>query len=76
MDVRLALGFTACSIAGLTFYYDWTAGFEAAKLWTFYAVITYFVFNTALTGWMMFAEGGKVYVGERDGVKVRFSPVQ
>lgn len=71
-DVRLAFGFTACTIAGLTFYYDWTAGFEAAKFWTFYAVVAYFILNTALTFWMMFVEGGKVYVGERDGVTVRF----
>lgn len=72
MDVRLVFGFTACGIAGLTFYYDWVAGFEAAKLLTLYAVIAYFVLNTALTFWMMFIEGRKVYVGEREGVKVRF----
>lgn len=71
MDVRLAIGFTACGIAGLTFYYDWVSGFEAAKLLTLYAVIAYFILNTALTFWMMFVEGKKVYVGERAGVRVR-----
>lgn len=68
--MRLTIGFTACIIAGITFYYDWTAGFEAAKFWTLYAVVSYFALNTALTWWIMFIEGGKVYVGEKDGVKV------
>ncbi|KAL7276310.1 hypothetical protein RUND412_000724 [Rhizina undulata] len=72
-DVRLVLGFTACAIAGATFYHDWTAGFEKAKTLTLYAVIAYFVLNTALTWWIMWVEGGKVYVGEKDGVKITLS---
>ena len=70
-DVRLVIGFTACAIAGATFYYDFTLGFEKTKEYTLYAVVAYFVLNTALTWWIWMVEGGKVYIGERNGVKVR-----
>jgi signal peptidase complex subunit 2 len=45
-------------------------GFEDTKKHTLYAVIAYFVLNTVLTWWMWWVEGGKIYVGERNGVKV------
>ena len=70
-DVRLAFGFTACAIAAGTFYYDYTLGFEKTKQCTLYAVIAYFTLNTLLTWWIWWVEGRKVYVGERNGVKVR-----
>ncbi|KAH8150409.1 uncharacterized protein LAJ45_05620 [Morchella importuna] len=72
-DVRLVIGFAACAIAGVTFYYDWTAGFEAVKGGTLYAVIAYFILNTALTFWIWLVEGGTIYVGEKDGVKITIS---
>jgi len=74
-DVRLAIGFTACAIAGAAFYCDffYTVTFEKAKELTFYAVIAYFVLNTILTWWIWGVEGGKVFIGERNGVKVRLS---
>jgi hypothetical protein len=68
--VHLALGFAACVIAGSTFYYDYTLGFEKAKPWTLYAVIAYFVINSALTWWIWGVEGGRVFVGTKDGIKV------
>jgi len=81
-DVRLAVGFTACGICAVTFYYDYTLGFEKTKHLTTYAVVTYFLLNTFLTWWMWWVEGGKVYVGQRDGVKLvleshceKYSPI-
>ncbi|KAA8901439.1 signal peptidase complex subunit 2 [Sphaerosporella brunnea] len=81
-DIRLAIGFTACAIAAATFYYDYTLGWEKTKVYTLYAVIAYFTLNTLLTWWMWWVEGNKVYIGEREGVKVvleshtdKFSPV-
>jgi len=69
-DVLLALGFTACAIAAVTFYYDFSLGFEKTKQYTLCAVIAYFTLNTLLTWWIWWIEGRKVYVGERNGVKV------
>jgi hypothetical protein len=69
-DIRLAIGFTACAIAGATFYYDYTLGWDKTKAATLYAVVAYFTLNTLLTWWIWWVEGGKVYIGERDGVKV------
>ncbi|KAI5795591.1 signal peptidase complex subunit 2 [Geopyxis carbonaria] len=69
-DVRLGLGLTACAIAGTTFYYDYTLGFEKTKEATLYAVVAYFVLNTLLTGWMWLVEGNTVYVGQRGDIKV------
>ena len=68
--MRLALGFSAVAIAGSTFYYDYTLGFDKTKVMTLYAVIAYFVINTVLTWWIWGMEGGKVYVGSKDGVTV------
>lgn len=70
IDIRLAVGFTACAICATTFYYDYTLGFEKTKHLTIYAVVAYFTLNTFLTWWMWWVEGGKVFVGQRDGVKV------
>lgn len=70
-DVRLALGFTACLIAGVTFYYDYQLGFEKTKHYTVYAVAAYFIINSILTLWIWGVEGRCVYVGSKGGVKVR-----
>ncbi|KAI9677899.1 MAG: hypothetical protein M1829_002396 [Trizodia sp. TS-e1964] len=70
-DVRLALGYTAAAIAGATFYLDFTIGFEKTKTLTLYAVIVYFILNSALTYWIWAVESGKVYVGSHpDGTKL------
>ncbi|CUS09080.1 unnamed protein product [Tuber aestivum] len=73
MDVRLILGFTAVTIAGSTFYYDYTLGFDKTKVMTLYAVAAYFVINTFLTWWIWGMEGGKIYVGSKDGVTITIS---
>ncbi|KAF3919631.1 hypothetical protein ABW20_dc0104627 [Dactylellina cionopaga] len=62
-DVRLALSTAACAIAGVTFYLDYTQGFEKTKSFTFYACIAYFTINTALTIWLYIFESSTVYVG-------------
>ncbi|KAF8432091.1 microsomal signal peptidase 25 kDa subunit-domain-containing protein [Terfezia claveryi] len=69
-DIRLALGFTACAIAAVAFYYDYKFGFEAAKTVTLYSVVSYFALNTLLTYWIWGVEAGTIYVGEKDGVRV------
>ncbi|EWC45986.1 hypothetical protein DRE_04779 [Drechslerella stenobrocha 248] len=62
-DVRLALSTTACVVAGVTFYLDYTRGFEPTKSFTFYACIGYFALNVILTGWLYLVEGSTVYIG-------------
>ena len=70
-DVRLVLGYTAVTIAGALFYYDWKFGWEASKPFTLPAVVAYFVLNTAFTYWLWFVEKGLVYEGEGKTGKVR-----
>lgn len=65
-DVRLGLGYTAVVIAAVTFYADYKLGWDATKQGTFWAVIGYFILNSALTYWIWAVEKGKVFVGERD----------
>ncbi|KAI9731960.1 MAG: hypothetical protein M1834_004411 [Cirrosporium novae-zelandiae] len=69
-DIRLALGYTAVTIAAITFYYDYKLGFEATKHYTFYTVIVYFILNTLLTAWIYFIEKGTVFVGTKGGNKI------
>jgi hypothetical protein len=73
-DVRLALGFSAVAIAGALFGVDWKLGWEVTKPWTLPAVLAYMVLNGAFTYWLYRVEGDKIYVGERKGSKVCFSP--
>ncbi|KAF8534562.1 signal peptidase complex subunit 2 [Trichophaea hybrida] len=68
-DIRLAIGFSACSIAAITFYYDYIYDFHRTEQYTLYAVIAYMALNTLLTWWMWRVEGGTVYVGECNGIK-------
>lgn len=69
-DVRLALGYTAVTIAGILFYADWKLGWDATKAATFWAVIAYFTINSVLTVWIWLVEKGKVYTGELNGTLV------
>ena len=64
-DVRLALGYAAVSIAAVTFYADYKLGWDATKTATLWAVIAYFIINSALTAWIWGVEKGKVFVGEK-----------
>lgn len=70
LDVRLALGYAAVTIAGALFYFDWKYGWDATKAWTGPAVAAYFVLNCAFMYWMYVVEKGLVYAGDRDGQKV------
>ncbi|KAL8695655.1 MAG: hypothetical protein Q9224_003258 [Gallowayella concinna] len=63
-DVRLALGYSAVVIAGVTFYADYKLGWDATKYWTFWAVLAYFILNGALTYWIWAVEKGKIFTGE------------
>ena len=69
-DVRLVLGWSAVTIAGVLFYFDWKFGWDATKAWTLPAVIAYFVLNGAFTYWIWFVEKSIVFVGEREGRKL------
>lgn len=62
-DVRLALGYAAVVIAGLTFYFDFKLGWDQTKYWTLWAVVVYFLLNGALTLWIWNVEKGTVFVG-------------
>ncbi|KAI9890062.1 MAG: hypothetical protein M1814_004461 [Vezdaea aestivalis] len=69
-DVRLGIGYTAVLIAATTFYFDYTLGWEKTKFATLWAVIGYFILNTALTYWIWGVEKGKVYVGTFKGTEL------
>ncbi|KAK8203674.1 microsomal signal peptidase 25 kDa subunit-domain-containing protein [Phyllosticta capitalensis] len=73
LDVRLALGYAAVTIAGALFYFDWKYGWDATKAWTGPAVAAYFVLNCAFMYWMYVVEKGLVYAGDKDGQKIRIS---
>ncbi|MCJ1439157.1 hypothetical protein MMC27_008548 [Xylographa pallens] len=63
-DVRLALGYSAVIVAGVTFAFDYKLGWDETKEYTYWAVIAYFLLNGALTFWIWFAEKGKIFQGE------------
>lgn len=62
-DVRLALGYAAVLIAGITFYFDFKLGWDQTKYWTLWAVVVYFLLNGVLTFWIWNVEKGNVFVG-------------
>ncbi|MCJ1287149.1 hypothetical protein MMC26_006497 [Xylographa opegraphella] len=62
-DIRLVLGYSAVIIAAVTFAFDYQCGWDETKGYTYWAVITYFLLNGALTFWIWFAEKGKVFQG-------------
>ncbi|KAI9657599.1 MAG: hypothetical protein M1821_002775 [Bathelium mastoideum] len=72
-DVRLALGYTAVVIAGATFYFDYTLGWDKTKFWTAWAVIAYFALNGAFTYWIWAVEKGLVFSGEKGGSQLTIS---
>jgi hypothetical protein len=65
--VRLTLGYTAVTIAGALFYFDWVHGWDVTKPYTLPACVVYFILNTALTYWIWAVEKGTVFVGVRQG---------
>lgn len=64
---RIGLGYSAVAIAGYIFYLDYVLKQEFAdtKTLTLYAVVAYFVLNSALTLWIWFGERGIVFAGSR-----------
>ena len=70
-DVRLALGYMAVTIAGITFFIDYKLGWDKTKASTLWAVIAYFILNSALTYWIWGVEKGKVFTGDYEGTQVR-----
>ncbi|EER29731.1 hypothetical protein CPC735_074130 [Coccidioides posadasii C735 delta SOWgp] len=68
-NIRLLLGYGAVSIAAVSFYIDYTKGWEATKPWILPAVIAYFVLNLALTLWIWGVEGGQIFEGSGDEIE-------
>ena len=66
-DVRLGLGYTAVTIAAITFCFDYKFGWDKTKHYTLWAVVVYFILNSTLTYWIWGIEKGKVFVGESNG---------
>ena len=69
-DVRLALGYSAVIIAAVTFYFDYTLGWDKTKDLTLWAVVAYFTLNGAFTLWVWLAEKGKIFIGSFGGTTV------
>ncbi|OAL65891.1 hypothetical protein A7C99_2993 [Trichophyton rubrum] len=62
-DIRLIIGYCAVTIAGASFYLDYTKGWEFTAPWMIYAVIAYFILNTVYTGWVWLVENRQVFEG-------------
>ncbi|EFR02144.1 hypothetical protein MGYG_05146 [Nannizzia gypsea CBS 118893] len=62
-DIRLMIGYSAVSIAGVSFYFDYMKGWEFTAPWMLYAVIAYFILNTVYTGWIALVENRQVFEG-------------
>lgn len=69
-DVRLALGYSAVIIAAATFALDYKLGWDKTKELTLWAVVIYFVLNSALTYWIWAVEKGKIFTGVKAGALV------
>ncbi|KAK4035161.1 microsomal signal peptidase 25 kDa subunit-domain-containing protein [Parachaetomium inaequale] len=74
-DVRLALGYSALTLAAACLAWDYKFGFDATKYLTAAAVAVYTLLNGALTLWVVYVERGTVYVGssKKGGETVRIS---
>ena len=59
------------AISGVIFYLDYTQGWDATKELTLYAVVAYFLLNSALTYWIWGVEAGCIFAGSKDGDEVR-----
>ncbi|KAI9798860.1 MAG: hypothetical protein M1833_004363 [Piccolia ochrophora] len=70
-DIRLALGYTAVTLAAIAFYFDYTRTWAETKDATLWAVVVYFILNGALSYWIWGVEKGTVYTGELNGVNLR-----
>ncbi|KAJ6783417.1 hypothetical protein PWT90_02227 [Aphanocladium album] len=62
-DVRLALGYSAFTIAALCFLWDYKLGWDSTKHFTAAAVVIYMILNAALTYWMSYKEKNVIYEG-------------
>ncbi|KAI4139118.1 MAG: hypothetical protein LQ340_008022, partial [Diploschistes diacapsis] len=69
-DVRLILGYSAVAIAAATFYIDYKYGWEDTKVLTCWAVLAYFILNSALTLWIWGIEKRTIYRGSKDDVVI------
>lgn len=74
-DTKLVLGYLAVIIGAITFYADYKLGWDKTKYWTFWAVLTYFILNGALTFWVWGVEKGEVFAGEVDHPTVGLNAV-
>ncbi|KAH8591988.1 microsomal signal peptidase 25 kDa subunit-domain-containing protein [Bisporella sp. PMI_857] len=73
-DVRLALGYSAFILCAVTFYWDYTWGFESTKFYTAISVATYALINTVLTYWIFYVEKGTVYDGTlKSGERIKIA---
>ncbi|KAK2873497.1 hypothetical protein FQN49_002313 [Arthroderma sp. PD_2] len=62
-DIRLIIGYSAVTIAGVSFYFDYMKGWKFTTPWMIYAVVSYFMLNTAYTAWVWLVESGQVFEG-------------
>lgn len=69
-DVKLALGYVAVIIAGITFAYDYKLGFEKTRYYTIGTVLVYFLLNGIFTYWTYFVEKDTIFMGEYNGLQV------
>lgn len=70
--MRLALGYSAFSVAALCFLWDYKLGWDSTKHYTAAAVVVYMCLNGALTYWMTQREKNIIYEGTApSGDKVR-----
>lgn len=68
--MRLGLGYSAVIIAAATFALDYKLGWDKTKELTLWAVVAYFLLNSALTYWIWAVEKGKIFTGVRAGALV------
>jgi Microsomal signal peptidase 25 kDa subunit (SPC25) len=66
-NVRLVLGYSAVTIAGIAFYLERKLGWEVTQPWMLPAVLIYFALNLALTIWIWGVEAGQIFEGTREG---------
>lgn len=68
-DTRLAIGYAAVAVAGLTAAYDYYVGFFEAFNWTALGLVLYLVLNLAYVFWIWKYEAGTIYAGTRQTTK-------
>lgn len=65
-NIRLVLGYSAVTIAGVLFYADYKLGWDDTKAYTAPACLVYFILNLALSYWI-WREAGTIFIGTREG---------